>query len=217
MKKKRAPWVQRHLNDTYVKAAVQGGYRSRAAFKLLQIQNQDLMIKKSMKVLDLGAAPGSWCQVVKEILGTTGQVIGVDILEMEPVEGVQIIQGDFLEDQVLVHIKELMDVKQELSLEGKAKDSLKVDVILSDMSPNLSGQASLDQARFLRLWEAVLTFAKQVLKEDGSLLMKMFHGNKGELFQKRLIEHFKIVKVRKPPASRFQSKEFYVVAKGFQG
>lgn len=202
-KQKSRPWMQQHVNDVYVKESVAQGYRSRAAFKLLQIQEQERVLSKGMTVIDVGAAPGSWSQVATGIVGPHGTVIAIDCLPMDPIPGVDIVQGDFLEIQIVNEIKTFIRHP--------------VDLILSDIAPNLTGQSVTDQACALRLWQAVLTFSEHVLKKDGVLVIKVFQGPAVDAFRRTLAQWFKMIKVRKPAASRSHSKEFYLVAKQFNG
>jgi len=196
-------WLSEHFSDPFVKRAQKEGYRSRSAFKLLEIQEQDKILKKGMNVVDLGAAPGGWTQIVMKILKGQGKVFALDILPMEPIEHVQFIQGDFTEEAVMQQLFEFM--KQE-----------RADVVLSDMAPNMSGINVSDQAKSIYLAELALEFAKKVLVNRGVFLTKVFQGEGFDAFLKSLRQAFKSVKVRKPSASRGRSKELYLLAEGYK-
>lgn len=197
-------WLKRHFKDPYVKQAQNEGYRSRAAYKLLAIQEKDKLLHPGMTVVDLGAAPGGWSQVVSERVKPHGLVIAVDCLMMPPIEGVEFIQGDFTEDQTLAAV---------LAAVG---DRL-VDCVLSDMAPNLSGAKVIDQPRIMHLVELALEFAMQVLKPQGHFLVKIFQGEGFAEYYKNLRLLFNKVETRKPPASRSKSQELYLLAKEFKG
>ena len=199
-----------HLTDPYVRQAQARGYRSRAAFKLLGIQEKDKLIKPGMTVVDLGSAPGSWSQVVREILSVKlpgdagkrvhGRIIALDILPMEPIADVEFIEGDFREDSVM---RELSD-----RLGGE-----RVDVVLSDMAPNLSGVESADAARVMHVCELALEFSLEHLKPEGALLVKAFQGSGYSQLVELLKRHFVTVAARKPPASRAQSSETFLLSR----
>lgn len=197
-------WLNEHFNDTYVKQAQKEGYRSRAAYKLLEINTKDKIIKRGMRVVDLGAAPGGWSMVARDLVGPKGQVIALDILKMDPMAGVEIIQGDFTEQAVLDQLL-------------KTLNNQPVDLVISDMAPNISGMKSIDQPRAMYLNELALECAQQILKPSGSFLAKLFQGAGVEEFVKALRPHFKQVKWRKPDASRARSREIYVLGTGFVG
>jgi 23S rRNA (uridine2552-2'-O)-methyltransferase len=197
-------WLDRHLSDAYVKRALQEGYRSRAAYKLLEIQERDRILKPGMSVVDLGAAPGGWSQVVRRLVGHQGQVLAMDILPMEPIPEVTFLLGDFREATVLDQLR--------AALAGAS-----VDLVLSDMAPNLSGVAAVDQARALYLCELALDLARQVLKPGGTLAVKAFQGEGFDAFFLLMREAFAQAHIRKPEASRRESREVYLVAKGFRG
>lgn len=197
-------WLKEHFSDQYVKKAQATGYVSRAAFKLQAIQEKDKLITPGMTVVDLGAAPGGWSQVARELVGEKGKVIALDILPMEPISGVTFIQGDFREQSVL---DELL---QEAGEHG-------VDVVISDMAPNLSGQKSIDQPRSMYLLELAWDCARQILRPGGHFLAKVFQGEGVDTFIKDIRSNFKTVKSRKPDASRARSREFYILGKGFLG
>jgi 23S rRNA (uridine2552-2'-O)-methyltransferase len=198
-------WMHAHLNDPYVKLAQQRKYRSRAAFKLLEIDEQDRLIRPGQTVVDLGSAPGSWSQVLREKLagpgGTVnGRIVAIDLLPMEPVDGVAFLQGDFRDDAVLERLEAL--------LEGR-----KVDLVLSDMAPNLSGVGLADAARMGHLAELALEFAARHLKPDGALLVKCFHGSGYSQIVEAFKRAFVTVAVRKPKASRAESAETYLLGR----
>jgi 23S rRNA (uridine2552-2'-O)-methyltransferase len=194
-------WMTEHVNDPYVKRAKQEGYRSRASYKLMEIDGRDHLFKAGMTVVDLGAAPGGWSQLAAQKLGGRGKVIALDLLEMQGLPGVAFIQGDFREDSVLA---ELLGV-----LEGKP-----VDLVISDMAPNISGVGLADQARSMHLAELALEFAAQNLKPGGQFLVKVFQGAGFEAFLKEMRRHFAQVVTRKPQASRGRSSEVYLLGKG---
>jgi 23S rRNA (uridine2552-2'-O)-methyltransferase len=201
-------WIERHLGDPFVKRAVQHGYRSRAAYKLAEIDDKERFLRPGATVVDLGAAPGSWTQVVCERLARggplAGRVIALDVLPVEPLEGVDVIEGDFRDEAV------------EAELQSRLAGS-KVDVVLSDMAPNLSGIAAADAARSLHLAELALDFAVKHLKGDGVFLVKAFQGSGYSQFVERLKRAFRSVTVRKPAASRETSAEVYLLARGLRG
>jgi 23S rRNA (uridine2552-2'-O)-methyltransferase len=202
--KKSSAWMRRHVNDPYVRRARSEGYRSRAAFKLLQMAEADRLLRPGMLVVDLGAAPGSWSQVAAAAVGATGRVLALDLLEMEPLPGVHCLQGDFREPEALRRL--------ELALEGR-----KADLVLCDMAPNLSGVAISDQARSRELCDLALEFAERHLKPGGSLLIKAFQGSGYRDYMEALRRAFRSVVSRKPGASRDRSAEMYLLAKGFNG
>lgn len=193
-------WLREHFQDKYVKQAQKGGYRARSAFKLLEIQQKDHLIKPGMVVVDLGAAPGGWSQVVAELLKGKGSVFALDILPMEPLRGVEFIQGDFREEKVMQGLLQRMQQN-------------KADLVLSDMAPNISGIVISDQARAMYLAELALDFAKLVLKPGGNFLVKVFQGADFEEFLKNMRACFTKVVTRKPQASRGRSKEIYLLGK----
>lgn len=196
-------WMQEHVNDPYVRKAQAEGMRSRAAYKLQQLAERDKLLKPGMTVVDLGAAPGGWSQVAGRITGSTGRVVAVDLLEMAPVPGVTFIRGDFGEDAVLA------EVQQAIGDGG-------VDLVLSDMAPNISGVASVDQARSAGLAELALDFAVNHLKPQGNFLVKVFQGSGFEDLVADMRRKFVQVLIRKPEASRSRSSEVYIVAKGLK-
>ncbi|RYV03367.1 23S rRNA (uridine(2552)-2'-O)-methyltransferase RlmE [Shewanella sp. OPT22] len=198
-----ARWMQEHFDDHYVKLAQKQGLRSRAAFKLEEIQQKDKLIKSGMTVVDLGAAPGGWSQVAVKHIGEQGKVIGCDILPMDPIVGVDFLQGDFREDKVLE------------ALLSRVGDN-KVDVVLSDMAPNMSGAGAVDQPRAMYLVELALDMCHQVLAPNGSFAVKVFQGEGFDQYMKDVKNAFKVVKARKPESSRARSREVYLVATGYK-
>lgn len=197
-------WLHEHFNDPYVKRAQQEGQRSRAAYKLLEIQEKDKLLKSGMVVVDLGAAPGGWSVVAKKIVGEAGRVIALDILPMEPIAGVEFIQGDFTDAQVYEDLQNLLQ-------------GMPVDVIICDIAPNTSGMKAVDQPKMMYLVELALDFAAHALKPKGSFLVKIFQGEGFDAFLKQLRAGFQQVVVRKPDASRGRSREVYLLARGFKG
>lgn len=194
-------WVHDHLNDPYVQRAQADGYRARAAYKLLEIDDRDHLLKPGAVVVDLGSAPGSWCQVAVKRCGPKGRVLALDLLPMEAVAGVDFVLGDFTEDRILAEFETRLE-------------RARVDVVLSDMAPNLSGVATVDQARSIHLCELALEFAVQHLKPDGHFLVKVFQGEGFMEYRKQLDAAFASVHVRKPKASRDRSAEVYLLGKG---
>ena len=197
-------WLREHVNDTYVQRAKSEGYRSRAAFKLLEIDDRDHLIRAGEVVVDLGATPGGWSQVAAKRMQGKGRVIALDLLEMEPLHGVEFIQGDFREDAVLNQL--------ETTLAGE-----KVGLVLSDMAPNMSGILLSDQARVMHLAELGLEFSRGWLKPNGAFLVKVFQGYGFEEFVREMRAVFKSVATRKPDASRDRSAEIYLLGKGLKG
>lgn len=195
--------MQEHFDDEYVKMAQAQGYRSRAVFKLKEIQDKDRLIKPGMNIIDLGAAPGGWSQFARQLLGKKDKIIALDILAMDPLEGVDFIQGDFREQVVLDQLYAVLD-------------GAPVNLVMSDMAPNMSGSKGVDQPRAIYLGELALETAKTVLTEDGIFLVKLFHGAGFEDFYKEVQQSFSKVAIRKPKASRPRSNEVYILAKGFK-
>lgn len=193
--------MDRHLRDVYVRRAQAEGYRSRAAYKLLEIQEKDRILAPGRRVVDLGAAPGGWSQVAARRVGRTGRVVALDRLPLEPLEAVTFLQGDFCEEETLARLRAV--------LAGEA-----VDLVLSDMAPNLSGTAA-DPPRILLLCELALEFAREFLSPGGALVVKIFQGQGFEEYLKRLRRNFAKVASRKPKSSRPASRELYLVAKDF--
>lgn len=194
-------WMQERRRDYYYRKAKQLDYRSRASFKLMQLDDRFNLFRPGMTVVDLGAAPGGWLQVAAERVGPKGKVVGVDLQPIEPIEGVQTIKGDIRKQEV---VDELM------ALTGG-----KVDVVLSDMSPNITGSYSMDHARSIELCEMALSFALATLSRNGKLVFKMFEGDMSRELVAEVQKHFETVKRYSPQASRSSSSEIYVVAKGF--
>jgi 23S rRNA (uridine2552-2'-O)-methyltransferase len=197
-------WMHAHVTDPYVRQAKQEGYRSRAAYKLRELAQQDRLIQPGMVVVDLGSTPGGWSQVAAELVGPKGRVLAVDILEMQPVPGVEFIQGDFREDSALAALESRLD-------------GAPVDLVLSDMSPNISGIGMVDQARTAHLAELALEFALKWLKPEGNMLVKTFQGEAYNELREHLRRHFRQVLARKPQASRSRSAEMYLLARGLKG
>jgi 23S rRNA (uridine2552-2'-O)-methyltransferase len=201
MKKNRSnrAWIHEHITDPYVRQARREGYRSRAAFKLLEIDAQDRLIRAGMTVVDLGSAPGSWSQVAAQRAGPGGKVIALDLLAMEALPGVEFVQGDFREQPVLEEL--------EMRLE-----KCPVDLVLSDMAPNMSGIGVSDQARIIHLAELTLEFAMAHLRPGGNMLLKLFRGSGFEQYRRSVVDLFGAVVLRKPKASRDRSSEVYLLA-----
>jgi len=197
-------WLRRHVNDPFVKQAQIDGYRSRSAYKLTEINEKDRLIKPNMRILDLGSAPGGWSQVAGRLVGRKGRVLATDILPMDPVPNVDFIQGDFTDDKV---------VEQLLAWLGGGK----FDLIISDIAPNLSGIDSADQAGSMYLLELALDTVRKTLAPGATFVAKMFQGSGSDEYMKELRKHFEKVLIRKPAASRKESREVYIVAKGFKG
>ncbi|MDD5036570.1 MAG: 23S rRNA (uridine(2552)-2'-O)-methyltransferase RlmE [Methylococcaceae bacterium] len=196
-------WLAEHFSDEYVKLAQERGFRSRAVFKLEEIQSRDRLLKPGMTVVDLGAAPGGWSQYAAGVIGKSGKIIALDILPMEALAGVTFIQGDFQEEAVL---NQLLD-----ELQGSP-----MDLVLSDMAPNMSGTRVVDQARAMYLAELALDTACRVLRPGGSFVVKLFMGAGFDEYQRAARLSFASVANRKPKASRDRSREVYLVAKGFK-
>jgi 23S rRNA (uridine2552-2'-O)-methyltransferase len=196
-------WLDRHFKDQYVKQAQKAGYRSRAAFKLLELQEKDRFIKPGMRVVDLGAAPGGWSQIARDLVGEKGQVIALDILPMDPIAGVGIIEGDFREDEPLSELRDLL---------GREP----VDLVISDMAPNVTGIVSVDQPRAMYLCELALDFARESLKPGGGFVIKVFQGAGFDEYIKSVRRSFGRVVSRKPASSRPKSREIYLVAGNFK-
>jgi 23S rRNA (uridine2552-2'-O)-methyltransferase len=197
-------WLKEHFDDQYVQRAWQDGYRSRASYKLLALDDKDRLFRPGMTVIDLGAAPGGWSQVAAERVGPEGVVIASDLLEMDALAGVDFIQGDFTEEEVLEAL---------LAVLG----SRPVDLVMSDMAPNMSGMAAIDQPQAMYLVELALDLAGQTLRPGGTFLAKVFQGEGFDDYLKALRERFTRVVTRKPEASRARSREVYLLAQGFRG
>ncbi len=194
-------WMREHINDPYVQQAQRDGYRSRAAFKLLEIDERDHLLKPGMVVVDLGATPGGWSQVAANIVGDGGKVIALDLLPLNPLPRVEFILGDFRDDGVLAQLEAMLGGKQ-------------IGIVISDMAPNISGIDSSDQARSIHLAELALEFAVQHLKPGGAFLVKVFQGAGFEEYVKLMRGHFARVVTRKPKASRDRSSEVYMLGLG---
>ncbi len=192
--------MREHVNDTYVQLAKKEGWRSRAAFKLLEIDDKDKLLKRGEVVVDLGATPGGWSQVASKRVGDGGLVVALDLLEMDPIHNVHFIQGDFREDVVLEQLE-------------KQLGDRRVGLVMSDMAPNMSGVPLVDQARVMHLAELGLEFSKVHLKPEGAFLVKVFQGTDYETFLRQMRETFKSVVVRKPDASRDRSAELYLLGR----
>ncbi|HWS26601.1 MAG TPA: 23S rRNA (uridine(2552)-2'-O)-methyltransferase RlmE [Xanthomonadales bacterium] len=201
--KSSSRWLHEHFNDPFVRRAQVEGMRSRAAYKLEELLERDLVLRPGMVVVDLGAAPGGWSQVAQEWLKGRGRVVALDILEMDPLPGVEFIHGDFTDAAVLAQLEQLL---------GETK----VDLVLSDMAPNMSGVASVDQARSMLLAELALDFAQSHLRSGGAYLTKLFQGEGFDGYIKLLRASFDKVNLRKPKASRGRSREIYALATGFK-
>ena len=201
--KSSSRWMAEHFEDEYVKMAQAQGYRSRAVFKLKEIQEKDQLTKPGMNIVDLGSAPGGWSQFARQLLGKKNKLIALDILPMDALEGVDFIQGDFREESVMEQLF--------IALEG-----LPVDLVMSDMAPNMSGNKGVDQPRAIYLGELALDTAKTVLTKNGSFLVKLFHGEGFEAIHSEIQRSFTKVAIRKPKASRPRSNEVYILAKGFK-
>ncbi|WP_221763612.1 RlmE family RNA methyltransferase [Methyloradius palustris] len=191
-------WMQEHLNDEYVKRAHRDGYRARAAYKLMEIDDKDHLIKPGMTIVDLGATPGSWSQVARQRLKEHGRIIALDILEMSPIPGVDFIQGDFREESVLKQLEEKLNNKP-------------IDLVIADMAPNISGISSVDQANAAYLTELALDFSLKWLKPGGNLLVKVFIGSGFEEIVQNMRTGFEKVATRKPKASRDRSSEVFLL------
>ncbi|MBB1488101.1 23S rRNA (uridine(2552)-2'-O)-methyltransferase RlmE [Oceanospirillum sediminis] len=202
--KSSAGWLKEHFDDQYVQKSRQDGYRSRASYKLVELDQKDKLFRPGMTVVDLGAAPGGWSQVAVEKVGDNGVVIASDILEMEAIPDVTFIQGDFTEDEVYEQIMS--------AINGRP-----VDLVISDMAPNMSGMSAIDQPKAMYLVELALDLATRTLKKDGVFLAKVFQGEGFEEYLKQIRDNFKTVVTRKPEASRARSREVYLLAKGFKG
>ena len=197
-------WLREHFDDVYVQLAKDEGWRSRAVYKLLEINEKDKLIKPGMTVLDLGAAPGGWSQMAAKLVGDHGLVIASDILEMDPIPGVRFLQGDFREESVYQQLLEMIGNRP-------------LDLVICDMAPNMSGMNAVDQPRAMYLAELALDMVKQVLKKNGDFLVKVFQGEGLPEYRKDMQQSFGKLITRKPEASRARSKEVYLLGKGFRG
>lgn len=192
-------WLKEHFDDEYVKLSQKEGYRSRAIYKLKEIQEKDRLINSGMTVVDLGAAPGGWSQYATELVGTKGRVIASDILPIDPLPFVEFIQGDFTEDSILDELLELIG-------------NDKANVVISDMAPNLSGNDAIDQPGSVYLCELALDMSQRILAPGGAMVVKLFQGVGSDQYIEEVKKNFRLVKIRKPKASRARSREVYVVA-----
>ncbi|UZE28430.1 23S rRNA (uridine(2552)-2'-O)-methyltransferase RlmE [Pseudomonas asplenii] len=197
-------WLKEHFNDPFVKMAQKDGYRSRASYKLLEIQEKDKLIRPGMTVVDLGAAPGGWSQVTSRLIGGKGRLIASDILDMDSIPDVTFIKGDFTEDAVLAQILE-------------AVGNSEVDLVISDMAPNMSGTPAVDMPRSMFLCELALDLAGRVLRPGGDFLIKIFQGEGFDEYHKSFRKQFDKVQTRKPVSSRDRSREQYLLGRGFRG
>jgi 23S rRNA (uridine2552-2'-O)-methyltransferase len=201
--KSSASWMSRHLSDPFVKQAQKDGYRSRSAYKLIELNEKDKLIRPGMRLLDLGSAPGGWSQVAGKLVGEKGRVLATDILPMDSLKNVDFIQGDFTDDAI---VQQLMDW-----LGGG-----RFDLIVSDIAPNVTGISSADQASSIHFLELALDTVRKTLKPGATFAAKMFQGSGSDQYVKELRSHFEKVVIRKPEASRKESREVYLVAKGFK-
>lgn len=197
-------WLKEHFDDPYVKLAKQKGYRSRAAFKLLEIQKKDNLIKPGMTIVDLGAAPGSWSEIASDLVGRLGKVFALDILPMDDISNVTFLQGDFADPIIYEKLLQLLENR-------------KVDLVISDIAPNISGVNSVDQAKAMYLAELAADFAASALKPGGAFLVKVFQGEGFDSYLKAIREIYTKIRIRKPQASRARSKELYILASEFKG
>jgi len=201
--KSSADWLKEHVDDVWVQKAQQDGYRTRASYKLIELDEKDKLIRPGAVVVDLGSAPGGWSQVVAQRVGEKGLVIASDILDMDAIADVTFIQGDFTSEEVYDQLVEVIDGRP-------------VDLVISDMAPNMSGMASIDQPGAMYLVELALDMARQVLKPNGSFVAKVFQGEGFDEYLADMRKSFSKVMIRKPKASRPRSREVYIVAKGFR-
>jgi 23S rRNA (uridine2552-2'-O)-methyltransferase len=202
--KSSSEWLRRHVSDPFVKQAQREGYRSRSAYKLTELNEKDRLIRPGMRILDLGSAPGGWSQVAGKLVGAKGRVLATDILPMEPIKNVDFIQGDFTDEAVVARLLEWLG-------------SGKFDLIVSDIAPNITGIDSADQASSMYFLELALDTVRKTLKPGATFVAKMFQGAGSDQYVKELRASFEKVLIRKPAASRAQSREVYIVAKGFKG
>lgn len=197
-------WLKEHFEDLFVKQSQADGWRSRASYKLLEIQEKDRILRSGTKVVDLGAAPGGWSQVAVTLVGEQGRVVASDILPMDGIAGVDFVQGDFTDDAVLENILTTIGSEQ-------------VDLVISDMAPNMSGSLSVDQPNAMYLVELALDLARQVLRQNGNFLVKVFQGEGFDAYLQDMRSSFTKVQTRKPAASRARSREVYLLGTGFKG
>ena len=197
-------WLRRHVNDPFVKQAQLDGYRSRSAYKLIELNEKDRLIKPGMRIMDLGSAPGGWSQVAGKLVGSKGRVLATDILPMDPLPNVDFIQGDFADEKVVEQLLGWLD-------------GGRFDLIVSDIAPNLSGIDSADQAGSMYLLELALDTVRKTLEPGATFVAKMFQGSGSDEYMRELRKSFEKVLIRKPAASRKESREVYIVARGFKG
>ena len=202
--KSSSEWLARHVSDPFVKKAQLEGYRSRSAYKLTELNDKDRLIRPGMRIMDLGSAPGGWSQVAGKLVGAKGRVLATDILPMEPIKNVDFVQGDFTDEKVVAELLEWL---------GGGK----FDLIISDIAPNITGIDSADQASSMNFLELALDTVRHTLKPGATFVAKMFQGSGSDQYVKDLRSSFEKVLIRKPAASRAQSREVYIVAKGFRG
>ena len=202
-KSKNRTWIKQHVKDPYVLQSQRDGYRSRASYKLLEIVEKARLIKPGMTIVDLGSAPGGWSQVATKMVGHKGTVVAVDILPMNPIAGVSFIQGDFTEEDILAELLEKIGNEP-------------VDLVISDMAPNLTGMKAVDQPAVVYLADLAVDLAQQVLTEDGTFIAKLFQGEGFDEFVRNIRKVFNVVSLKKPDASRSKSREVYLVAKGLR-
>jgi 23S rRNA (uridine2552-2'-O)-methyltransferase len=202
--KSSSEWLRRHVNDPFVKQAQRDGYRSRSAYKLIELNEKDRLIRPGMKILDLGSAPGGWSQVAGKLVGAKGRVLATDILPMEPIKNVDFVQGDFNDEAVVAQLLEWI---------GGGR----FDLIISDIAPNITGIDSADQASSMNFLELALDTVRKTLKPGATFVAKMFQGSGSDQYLKELRTSFEKVLTRKPAASRAESREVFIVAKGFKG
>jgi len=195
-------WRQRQEKDIYVEQATREGWRSRAVFKLEQIQAKEHLLRRGTVCVDLGSAPGGWSQFAIKLVAPAGRVIAIDLLPMEPIPGVEFLEGDFTTPETLEALRNLVGPKP-------------VDLVMSDMAPNISGNRAMDQPRSMALLDEALLFAREVLRPGGDFLVKAFQGEGIDAFTRELRSHFKVVKTLKPKASRPESREIYLLARSF--
>ena len=203
-KPKTRNWIQNHVKDPHVKKSKSEGYRSRASYKLLEMDEKDKLLKPGMTVVDLGAAPGGWSQVASKALGDKGFLVAVDLLPLKPISGVRALKGDIADDRVIKRLQGLMDMKR-------------ADLVMSDMAPHLAGIADIDGPKIMDLANLTMVVCEKVLKKEGCLVVKLFHYEEVHGFVRRLRTVFNTLRIRKPASSRASSSEFYVVAKGYKG
>ncbi|NOX08606.1 MAG: 23S rRNA (uridine(2552)-2'-O)-methyltransferase RlmE [Gammaproteobacteria bacterium] len=201
--KSSSRWLREHFSDPYVKKSQQEGYRSRAVYKLEEIQKKSRIIRPGMNVVDLGSSPGGWSQYAAPLVGKSGNVFALDILPMDPIPDVHFIEGDFREDEALEKMMSVLD-------------NQRIDLVMSDMAPNISGMEAVDQPRAMYLVELAADMAEKTLKSGGTLLVKAFHGEGFDEVFREIRQHYDKVSARKPQASRSRSREVYLLAQGFR-